>query len=351
MKNVLVFAGAGASKAVNPEAYPTTVEFFNQLPTEISSQPFFRLTHAFAQQKLGRGAVIDIEVMLWYLTDLLQLLQRTLDTRDLLGWYLEGSRLTEPIGKKSDFGNLTQTASEASPRLDTLISSINQSVYTLYQRLPDIKELENCWLPLLKGLAEAGFKVELVTTNYDLTLEAALDHLATTTSLRGDAGWRGNITRELDLSLWAGGTPFTNDFGLLTKLHGSVNWSRGGERIYVGDPEFKGSHERHAIIYPGFKGRPSVTPFDTMHGYLSQVLLASDAAIFVGFACRDEYINDLCSRYLRPTTPVVIMNPAQIASLPVPQDQVHHISKNFDTESAGEAITWLDGRRGTGKSI
>ena len=31
-KTILIFAGAGASKAVSPDDYPTTVEFFKRLP-------------------------------------------------------------------------------------------------------------------------------------------------------------------------------------------------------------------------------------------------------------------------------------------------------------------------------
>ncbi len=39
----LIFAGAGASKAVSADRYPTTIEFFEKLPETIRNTHLFKL--------------------------------------------------------------------------------------------------------------------------------------------------------------------------------------------------------------------------------------------------------------------------------------------------------------------
>ena len=63
---ILVFVGAGGSAAVNPEQYPTTVEFFNRLPDYIEQEPLFIQIREFLETS-KRGQPIDIEEILWNL--------------------------------------------------------------------------------------------------------------------------------------------------------------------------------------------------------------------------------------------------------------------------------------------
>jgi hypothetical protein len=49
----VIFAGAGASKAVNPEKYPTTVEFFDKLPPAIKESSIFGSIVDFLKQSLA----------------------------------------------------------------------------------------------------------------------------------------------------------------------------------------------------------------------------------------------------------------------------------------------------------
>ena len=89
--------------------------------------------------------------------------------------------------------------------------------------------------PLLAGLAEIASHIELVTTNYDVVLETALDVLSEKADPPIDSGWRGTIYRRFDTGLWST-KPSTHSKGLLTKLHGSVNWTRDGDEILVATP-------------------------------------------------------------------------------------------------------------------
>lgn len=160
------------------------------------------MTHEFAKNKLVKGGAVDIEVMLWQLGELKSFLHCAVDTNHIAGWFLQGNRITHGTGKEKDLAQMRQTASDALPRLDALISEINKSVYGLYQRIPTNEEIEGTWLPALEFLASRECKVELVTTNYDVILETVLDRLAETTTLRGDVGWRGSVYRALEVNLW-----------------------------------------------------------------------------------------------------------------------------------------------------
>ena len=57
---ILVFAGAGASKAVGPENYPTTLEFFERLPEQIRKDPLFLhiLSYGIAYRRTLRSLLL-----------------------------------------------------------------------------------------------------------------------------------------------------------------------------------------------------------------------------------------------------------------------------------------------------
>ncbi|MCK4668361.1 hypothetical protein KAU33_16530 [Candidatus Dependentiae bacterium] len=65
---ILIFAGAGASKAVDPDNYPTTIEFLEKLPKEIKEDPYFDLINKYFFYKNDK--IIDIEKVLWVIDEL-----------------------------------------------------------------------------------------------------------------------------------------------------------------------------------------------------------------------------------------------------------------------------------------
>jgi len=52
---ILVFAGAGASSAVDHDKYPTTVEFFKRLPSEIKNDKLFSEIEKFLRTKKSKN--------------------------------------------------------------------------------------------------------------------------------------------------------------------------------------------------------------------------------------------------------------------------------------------------------
>lgn len=339
----IVFAGAGASKAVDPSQFPSTVEFFDRLPPDISKSEMFTLVSAMLGGRRGGDRVIDIEQVLWALGELRNFLLQVGDTSTVPGWFLHGARLLKPISLTTDFGNLIQNAPRVLEVVQNLIDAINVQIYNWYSKEPDAALLESNWLALLRPLLRSGERVEVFTTNYDLVIEVAADKLAREGLPEISTGRKGAIQRYLDESEWVR-PPRDPKLpegpgGLLTKLHGSVDFARGPERIFVGDPLFKGSHDRHVILYPGFKGVPDREPFVLFHNHFARALAQSVRLLFVGFAFRDEHINGLIERYTLPRAAVAIINPVdEIPGLPLPKERVKHIKGYFDEPHIVEAL-------------
>lgn len=88
-RTVVVFAGAGASKAVSADHYPTTVEFFSSLPQEVTSNELFKVVCAFLRKTLSDEAQIDIELLLWRLEELRAFCRAGADSSSVCGWCFE----------------------------------------------------------------------------------------------------------------------------------------------------------------------------------------------------------------------------------------------------------------------
>lgn len=338
-----MFAGAGASKAVNADGYPTTADFFKRLPEQITGTPFFQSLMEFLRSRGRPSLELDIEVVLWHLSELRDQLWAMARSDRFLGWLLDNERLLKITGGGGRLGVAKHVAQEGLPTLNRVIDAINRQVFDLYKRQPEDAELLGTWRPVLDAAKAGGWQLEIVTTNYDVVIEYALLPSSTDQTTLVDPGWSTGVYRALDLDQWAR-APFGDGRqggpqGLLTKLHGSVNWSRDGDDIFISDPGFKGADERHAIIYPGFKGRPAEEPFVTMHQYFVRALALADVLIFIGFAFRDEHINELCERYVRPDARVIVINPSSLSRLPFPQGTlVPQIQKGFSEEAISQAF-------------
>lgn len=292
----------------------------------------FKQVVAFLQEDSGEGP-IDIELLLWRLAELKQFCALYQDQNSLPGWILAENRLSRAVMRKSiNLNEITQLLGTCSSQLEKLVSDINARVYELYGQLPNEEQLNRTWSPLLKGLGGLGDRIEIVTTNYDMILESALDK-----NKVADIGWRGSVVRNLDTTLWQGERS-KQDFGLLTKLHGSINWTRNGDQIFVSDPMFKGDHDTHVIIYPGFKGRPVDATFLSFHNHFASALSQARVAIFVGFAFRDEYINDICERSTTGQTKVGVINPEKNLDLPFSNTSPTHWETGFDNASVQKVI-------------
>jgi len=346
MPTVVVFAGAGASRSVNESQYPTTVEFIRRLPDRILKQSAFELISEYLRSHPVAGALIDIELLLSALQDLEAFFALLSDPESVPGWVLRSDRLQRLAGPEVPHSSITERAPALRAAVSSLVDHINAQVFDIYSRIPEPFELEMNWLPLLEGIVDSGYALELFTTNYDLVIEAALTELEARHKIPVNAirtGRRSGLYRTLDELLWARGPSdaVPKPVGLLTKLHGSVDWSRSPSGIYVGEPNFKG-HEKQVILYPGFKGLPAAEPFASFHNYLAGAVANADYVVFIGFAFRDKYINDILDRFTASHAKILIINPADPPlATPFAKGRVSVLQKPFGAESASLALNTI----------
>ena len=181
---ILVFAGAGASAAIDPEQYPTTAEFFSRVPSTIKDNPWFREASLFLRS-IDNDSRIDIEQVLSALSEMREYCVKSLDTRGFPGWVLAPgqnrfSRLSEsnegeqpeydPYAFLDDILNALRNSINS---LEVLQDEINSLVYGLYAASPNAEALKT-WIMLLQLLSRYDLHTEVFTTNYDLVLENAI---------------------------------------------------------------------------------------------------------------------------------------------------------------------------------
>jgi hypothetical protein len=331
---VVVLAGAGASKAVQPEKFPTTVEFFKRLPPPVVSDGYFQFVLGFLQAQRG-DAVIDIEVVLWELQKLIEFFQQVSDKSSIVGSAI-ATNLMKTVNAGWNFGHLGNGGPQLTRYLENTIGLVNQQVYELYSYDPEPNELKNNWSPLIYRLLEFGAHLDIFTTNYDLVIENALQELDGDEFMFKYSGATGRVQKFLNLGQWQ--EDASRSGGLLTKLHGSLNWKVSGDRIAIGDSAFTGTHAKHAIIYPGFKGRSNAAFFEPFHDYFSRMLASADHVLIVGFAFRDEYISQILRTSLAPAATVTVVDPEKSVKFPTNR-KVNRIGKGFDRESVNAFLS------------
>lgn len=333
-QRIMLFAGAGASKAVDSVSYPTTIEFFERLPDEIRSDPQFIFVERFLRQGTD-DKIIDVEEVLWGLQTLLDLCRSVQIGKTLVGHALFSNRLANLADGRWTHGNLGEAADQLSYQFSNIISKINAVVYDLYGEAPNLKDIRDNWIKLLKPLFVDEVQLDIFTTNYDIIIETAVESIIGGQS-SSYFGLKGGRHKTLDIEKWSSGSE--GDSGLLTKLHGSLDWKVKNDRIYAGDPVFTGDHEKQGIIYPGFKGASNRIFFKPFHDYLGRCLSNADLVVFIGFAFRDEYINESIRNNISSDAKVVVLNPDQAAQFPYRRLKAKHLARGFDASTANELV-------------
>jgi len=342
---ILIFAGAGASKATNPDEYPTTIEFYERIDPRVKSDGLFRNVEGYiTHTKKGEEVIVDIEEILWSLKALTEFAEDLGDRESLIGWFLSDAKILKSNKKTYDLTPLVHAAPDIKEHITKTISDINSQVYSFYARLPTEEELSNAWLPLLQQVLDTGDRIEIFTTNYDQVIEEAIDLIGKKADLPMISTGRVNAVQPyLDLSVWEESTqndyPKSKGGGLLTKLHGSIDWSRDEGKIFVGTPLFSGEHRRQVIIYPGYKGVVDQEPFKIFHEHFRRALSNSTILLFIGFSFRDPYINDILLSSTSDSASIITINPSGIRDgNPFPIENVKAINDGFNLNSVNKFL-------------
>lgn len=329
-QRVVVLAGAGASKAVQPKKFPTTLEFFERLPQSVLSDQYFQFVLGFLKTQRGDD-VIDIELVLWELQKLIEFFQQVNDGSSVIGRAITTNLMSSAHGGWG-FGQLLDGSPQLTKNLARTIGLINQQVYDFYSYDPEPTELKDNWSLLIERVLKLGARLDIFTTNYDLVVENALQAFDGDNFMYRYCGVKGRVQRFLDLTQWQEDADRSS--GLLTKLHGSLNWKINNENIAISDSGFTGTHAKHAIIYPGFKGRSNAAFFEPFHDYFSRMLAAANHVLIVGFAFRDEYISQILRASLAPDATLTVVDPSKAVKFPVAR-KLNRLTAGFDRTTVG----------------
>lgn len=339
--NLIIFAGAGASRGVSKEKYPTAIDFRRRLPDDVTATPLFRQLDDYLTRMRGKD-VVDIEHVLWELGRLVETLEEMTAKETFAAELLTTNQVIAITGHQNQ-GQATHSQLNQLKQIALALQNlINQNIYDFYAQAPSDEELRQTWVPLLEWASTSSFaRVDLVTTNYDLILEYALRLVP---ALRVDAGLGQDVLPVIDLHRWDEGC--VADSGLLTKLHGSVDWKLGNggtaDRPVIrrGHPEFDGDHAKRLILYPGFKGRPDRQPFIAFHEYFKHRLTQATHLLFIGFAFRDEFINEVVATSISPSARIAVVDPTpKLAGDISFLERAVHLSQAFGTPKVKTLLT------------
>ena len=299
---ILVFVGAGSSASVDPKQFPTTRGFFECLPGDVKGGPVFSSVCEYLKDKRTQNSQstddIDIEEILWEMSEVKDYCLKK-DFPEVVEW-IRNQTINGELATQTLFGHMDPIEQLATDEID----KIHALVYERYAHIPKDCQLKN-WMLFLNKLRKLDSTIEIFTTNYDLVLETVIKQIK---KLKIDNGRKfDGLKARLNHELWE----TTDRRGKLTKLHGSVDWQRetmdNYDDIVISRSSFSGDHKDHPILYPGFKGEPEKEPFIKFHNYLKEAAKETRAAIFVGFSFRDDHINKILSRNLRPAIPKYVI--------------------------------------------
>ncbi len=144
---ILVFAGAGASIAVNQAMYPTTREFFRTLPDSITSSPLFQQAVSF----LSKSGIepIDIEHVLGVLDEFAQFADAA-SNRDAFAGHLITSGYLPALPGGATVHQATIVLAQTANAARSLRDQINERVFRMYGQLPHGLDLQRTWFRLLQ---------------------------------------------------------------------------------------------------------------------------------------------------------------------------------------------------------
>lgn len=293
MTRICVFTGAGMS---SPLGLPTTSEFINAIN---------RIENGLLQQIksfLKNPDSNDIEQVMYLIED-----------------FVNNSDFTHHIIRQglniNGFSNVNTHIESYKSQAKAALDLIRGEIYENLMRYDESKAM-NLFSNLISELQDT-FKeaaISIFTSNYDLSFEngfadnekiiigLGINKIEYGFSVNGigtkatynateDYAWKENIIE-------------------YRKLHGSLDWQwdiRGIECIRVGVPLNPKNPGIMPILYPGYKGIPNRQPFIDIHEKFDKRLNDADVVIVIGFAFRDDYINNIFEYALKRNQNLVLL--------------------------------------------
>lgn len=291
-KKLCLFLGAGASKAFG---YPTTKDFLDNLRPKLDNTQN-NIIESFQESK----KVVDIEHVLNIITTF-----KALNSNELVAEFLNQKRPEFRLNKqKINWVGFLHSIT----RLEKVAIS---DLFNQY-RFDDtnVADLISCYNQLFEKvifkLNKTG-ELDIFTTNYDSVIEELCENTEGNICLLDGfvtVGPRGRLFWRPEDSYYK---EFDKDAKLklrLFKLHGSLNWCqlKNGEieQVRLEQPVAESSrYKTNMLIYPAQKNYETNEPFNKLLKLFRENLDNTMACIVIGFAFRDELINEIFLDFLR----------------------------------------------------
>lgn len=313
-QKILVFTGAGISVPLGLPATdgfdPTIKKIHSNLRAQINS---------YYPNKDGQ----DIEKILFLLED-----------------FVRQNDFTHHIVKQgigSDtFRDVYNNLESYKAMAEAGIETIKADIYDVLESY-DQKKSSLLYSSMVKELKEEygdDSAISIFTTNYDLTFENGfadtaeeLQNVGINDVFYGFGGARNgkavyNPREDFD---W---NPKVIEY---KKLHGSLDWNldRNNTCVKTGSAISPKSPSRMPMLYPGFKGIPSSQPFIDLHEKLDKRLAEADMVYVLGFAFRDDFINNIFDYGLKRNSNLKVLcyNPCDLKNLPSDSKLANFCSK------------------------
>jgi hypothetical protein len=339
-EHITIFAGAGASCAVDQKKYPTTVGFMKDIDHVFKGNRWL----SEVRDKLvsmEKSGVLDVEVLLSELASFETTMRRLCEPNGISAFAFRGNRFAQLLNRSVDTQSTLSFIDEVRSHVDSAKTQIENEVYRIYSREPEVGSLNTNWLPLLRTALKLYKNVEVFTTNYDLVIEHAIADLKLAPEFTIETGRQGLPVGLVDMKYWGQSSSAdpTSKRGLLTKLHGSIDWSKAGTSgIRLANPTDVTSTKRDMLLFPGFKGIPTQEPFNVFHRHLAATLRKTELVVVIGFAFRDEHINDIFRENLSNEAQISVVDVVDRKSLPFDS------RRSFDCISTGfndQGVRWI----------
>ena len=270
-EKIIIFTGAGASA---PLKYPVTNDFFNGENSGMLEK---------FKKKLGKTTV-DVEEVLFLIDPILSFFET-------------------PSG--SFFKTNSQHVTVFLNELTHYKSTIKDKCFQLYGRNESknfSEEVLSLYKPLFNLVEEFKCKIDFFTTNYDPVVDEIIHFLdnegkSLTDGFNKISRWEPNL--------------FESDYDYkFYRLHGSMSYQRENGHIINTGIYRKGQNiNDHCLIYPGYKGNPRKENKESIYvkpqEKFEQSLSSSKISIFIGFAFRDETINEIIIKHNKTNIAVV----------------------------------------------
>jgi hypothetical protein len=311
--NIGLFTGAGIGI---PLGLPAT-NGFQKTITSIDSQLFHFVKLYLASHG---GVENDIEKVLYLLED-----------------FSKADDFTKHI-IKTDRGSLPgahQLIIELQAKAITATHNIKSDIYEILEKY-DIKKASDLYFSIFAELKThfSNSSISFFTTNYDLTFEAGFDEneVKFKTIDIDDINF-GFQNPRFGKMIYSPSQEFNWEPNIIEykKLHGSLDWiiDNKGNCVKAGVTTKPKDPGEMPLLYPGFKGIPSKQPFIDLHDCFYERLSQMNVLFVLGFAFRDQYLNNLFDFALKRNKDlrIVCYNPCEISDLPFDSMMKSFISK------------------------